>query len=197
MRALILRSLRYPGWSSLRRGQTLLYNSLCSPSRHLPAVSPLVSRRFLQVRAPLRTGQTTAARTTPAPEQTQWTLTVEELVERVRNAIWEGKSGSMWAFFPFFPLCVSRRDAFAFLKKLANLASRQSLDRRARNEEQQEAKRRKLEQGEQPFTPIYATNFSPEEIASEQRRPKKKVAVLMGYSGTGYHGMQLCVCPAS
>lgn len=118
MRALILRSLRYPGWSSLRRGQTLLYNSLCSPSRHLPAVSPLVSRRFLQVRAPLRTGQTTAARTTPAPEQTQWTLTVEELVERVRNAIWEGKSGSMWAFFPFFPLLRFSPRRLCFLEEI-------------------------------------------------------------------------------
>ncbi|KAL2005393.1 hypothetical protein VTN00DRAFT_2604 [Thermoascus crustaceus] len=69
--------------------------------------------------------------------------------------------------------------------------NRQTIDRRTRTAEQQEAKRRKLEQGEEPFTPIYATQFSQEEIASEQRRPKKKVAVLLGYSGTGYHGMQL------
>ncbi|RWQ96550.1 pseudouridine synthase [Paecilomyces variotii] len=69
--------------------------------------------------------------------------------------------------------------------------SRQPLDKRERNEQQQEAKRRKLEAGEELQTPIYATHFSQEEIAAEDRRPKKKVAVLMGYSGTGYHGMQL------
>lgn len=39
--------------------------------------------------------------------------------------------------------------------------------------------------------PVYATQFSPEEIANEERRPKKKVALLLGYSGTGYSGMQL------
>jgi tRNA pseudouridine38-40 synthase len=41
--------------------------------------------------------------------------------------------------------------------------------------------------------PIYATQFSAEDIAAEERRPKKKVAVMIGYSGTGYHGMQLFV----
>lgn len=41
--------------------------------------------------------------------------------------------------------------------------------------------------------PIYATQFSAEDIAAEERRPKKKVAVMIGYSGTGYHGMQLYV----
>ncbi|KKA29473.1 hypothetical protein TD95_003402 [Thielaviopsis punctulata] len=33
--------------------------------------------------------------------------------------------------------------------------------------------------------------FSAEEIAGEERKPKKKVAVLIGYSGTGYKGMQI------
>lgn len=73
----------------------------------------------------------------------------------------------------------------------ANLASRQNLDKRARNDEINENKKRKIEQGEEINTPIYATNFSQEEIENEQRRPKKKAAVLIGYSGTGYHGMQL------
>ncbi|PKX98673.1 pseudouridine synthase PUS2 [Aspergillus novofumigatus IBT 16806] len=69
--------------------------------------------------------------------------------------------------------------------------SRHMVDKRARNEEQNEAKRRKLENGEEVSGPIYATHFSPEDIENEQRRPKKKVAVLIGYAGTGYHGMQL------
>lgn len=34
-------------------------------------------------------------------------------------------------------------------------------------------------------------SFTPEEIAAEERRPKRKVAVLVGYAGTGYHGIQI------
>ncbi|EFX00500.1 tRNA pseudouridine synthase [Grosmannia clavigera kw1407] len=33
--------------------------------------------------------------------------------------------------------------------------------------------------------------FSAEEIAAEERRPKRKVAVMIGYAGTGYRGMQI------
>ncbi|KAJ9136820.1 Pseudouridine synthase [Pleurostoma richardsiae] len=33
--------------------------------------------------------------------------------------------------------------------------------------------------------------FSEEEIAAEERRPKRKVAVMIGYAGTGYKGMQI------
>lgn len=33
--------------------------------------------------------------------------------------------------------------------------------------------------------------FSKEEIEAEEKRPKRKVAVLIGYAGTGYKGMQL------
>ncbi|CAG8889729.1 unnamed protein product [Penicillium egyptiacum] len=69
--------------------------------------------------------------------------------------------------------------------------SRQAIDKRQRHEEKAEAKRRKIENGEEVNLPIYATQFSKEEIDSEERRPKKKVALLMGYSGTGYAGMQL------
>lgn len=39
--------------------------------------------------------------------------------------------------------------------------------------------------------PKKSNPFSAEEIASEERRPKKKVAVMIGYSGTGYKGMQI------
>ena len=41
--------------------------------------------------------------------------------------------------------------------------------------------------------PVYAIEFSKEEIEGEDRRPKRKVAVFIGYSGTGYKGMQLYV----
>lgn len=53
------------------------------------------------------------------------------------------------------------------------------------------AKRRKLNDDEE--LPIYATKFSKEEIDAEERQPKRKVAVMIGYSGSGYKGMQLCV----
>jgi tRNA pseudouridine38-40 synthase len=33
--------------------------------------------------------------------------------------------------------------------------------------------------------------FTADEIAAEERRPKRKVAVLIGYAGTGYKGMQI------
>ena len=39
--------------------------------------------------------------------------------------------------------------------------------------------------------PNYAVEFSKDEIAAEERKPKKKHAVMIGYSGTGYKGMQL------
>jgi tRNA pseudouridine38-40 synthase len=74
----------------------------------------------------------------------------------------------------------------------ANQASRLNVDKRDRNERSEQVKRRKLDNGEEVVTPIYATEFSKEDIENEERRPKKKVAVLIGYSGTGYKGMQLC-----
>ncbi|KAK5133216.1 hypothetical protein LTR08_008051 [Meristemomyces frigidus] len=40
-------------------------------------------------------------------------------------------------------------------------------------------------------TQSYGTQFSKEEIDAEGRKPKRKVAVLIGYSGTGYKGMQI------
>lgn len=39
--------------------------------------------------------------------------------------------------------------------------------------------------------PIYTVEFSKEEIASEGRRPKRKVAVMIGYCGSGYSGLQV------
>ena len=67
------------------------------------------------------------------------------------------------------------------------------MDKRARNEDEQEMKRQRLEKGDDEQLPIYAKKFSEEAIKAEGRRPKKKVAVLIGYAGTGYRGMQLSV----
>ncbi|ELR04878.1 tRNA pseudouridine synthase 1 [Pseudogymnoascus destructans] len=67
--------------------------------------------------------------------------------------------------------------------------SRNLVDKRKRNEDEQESKRRKIAEfgeGAVPESP-----FSKEEIAAEERRPKRKVAVLIGYAGSGYKGMQI------
>jgi len=37
----------------------------------------------------------------------------------------------------------------------------------------------------------YGTQFSRDEIDAEERKPKRKVAVFIGYAGTGYKGMQI------
>jgi tRNA pseudouridine38-40 synthase len=37
----------------------------------------------------------------------------------------------------------------------------------------------------------FSTEFSKEEIENEERRPKRKVAVMIGYAGTGYKGLQI------
>ncbi|KAL8910717.1 MAG: hypothetical protein Q9171_004010 [Xanthocarpia ochracea] len=69
--------------------------------------------------------------------------------------------------------------------------SRNSADKRFPDEATQGAsKRRRLNNGEENL-PVYAAKFSKEEIAAEDRKPKKKVAVMLGYSGSGYKGMQL------
>lgn len=72
-------------------------------------------------------------------------------------------------------------------------SSRTSIDKRARHEESQQAIKRQRLDGQEPVLPIYATQFSKEEIENEPKRPKRKVAVMMGYSGSGYKGMQLSV----
>ncbi|KAI1172178.1 pseudouridine synthase [Nemania sp. FL0916] len=50
-------------------------------------------------------------------------------------------------------------------------------------------KRRKRQpDGESSYMSI---QFPQAEIAAEERRPKRKVAVMVGYAGTGYHGLQI------
>lgn len=61
---------------------------------------------------------------------------------------------------------------------------RDRLDKRSRNEQE------KLKPKDDRPSVLPAA-FAEEEIAAEDRRPKKKVAVLIGYSGTGYRGMQM------
>lgn len=67
--------------------------------------------------------------------------------------------------------------------------ARTPFDRRARNNERA-AKRQKVD-GRKEDLPVYATKFSKEEIETQEKKPKRKVAVMLGYSGTGYKGMQL------
>ncbi|KAI5362219.1 Putative pseudouridine synthase I, TruA, pseudouridine synthase TruA/RsuA/RluB/E/F [Septoria linicola] len=60
-------------------------------------------------------------------------------------------------------------------------------DKRKKNEEAQQKRQREGVKGQ-------GIEFSKEEIEAEKaegRKPKRKVAVLIGYSGTGYKGMQI------
>ncbi|KAK8064654.1 hypothetical protein PG994_007292 [Apiospora phragmitis] len=84
---------------------------------------------------------------------------------------------------------------------------RKRADKRSRNDDWQDTKRRKVgedgasvvtaAEGSEPCEsardkPSYMSiPFTKEEIEAEERRPKRKVAVMIGYSGTGYHGMQI------
>ncbi|KAB5515526.1 pseudouridine synthase [Coniochaeta sp. 2T2.1] len=52
-------------------------------------------------------------------------------------------------------------------------------------------RRRKVIEGEGDGNSFASVPFSAEEIAAEDRRPKRKVAVMIGYAGTGYHGIQI------
>ncbi|KZF21584.1 tRNA pseudouridine synthase-like protein [Xylona heveae TC161] len=65
-----------------------------------------------------------------------------------------------------------------------------TLDKREKTGNDRQNKRRKVEVKEGQ-TPVLPLPFSAEEIAQEERKPKRKVAVLIGYSGSGYKGMQL------
>ncbi|KAG5976826.1 hypothetical protein E4U55_007193 [Claviceps digitariae] len=64
--------------------------------------------------------------------------------------------------------------------------------KRQKNDDWREFKRRKINPETGEVVGSDKKNpFSKEEIASEERRPKRKVAVMIGYSGTGYKGMQV------
>ncbi|OTA97720.1 hypothetical protein M434DRAFT_391652 [Hypoxylon sp. CO27-5] len=82
------------------------------------------------------------------------------------------------------------------LGAVGKTSSRGPRDRRERNEKEwQDRKRRRLDgNGNAPNsseTSYMSIQFPEEEIAAEERRPKRKVAVMIGYSGTGYHGLQI------
>ncbi|KAK7756186.1 tRNA pseudouridine synthase 1 [Diatrype stigma] len=71
-------------------------------------------------------------------------------------------------------------------------------NRRERNDDwRQDRKRRRVNDtdgtgdAKEQESSYMSIPFSTAEIAAEERRPKKKVAVLIGYSGTGYHGLQI------
>lgn len=67
------------------------------------------------------------------------------------------------------------------------------MDKRARNDTTQQAARRRKLNNEEGHVPVYAAHFSKEEIENEEKKPKRKVAVMIGYSGSGYKGMQVQV----
>ncbi|KAI9675400.1 MAG: tRNA pseudouridine synthase 1 [Caeruleum heppii] len=74
-----------------------------------------------------------------------------------------------------------------------SLISRESTDRRSRHDDDRTTKRQKIS------SPLESKHGGSVELppggetVTEERKPKRKVAVLLGYSGSGYKGMQLNV----
>ncbi|KAK4032014.1 pseudouridine synthase [Parachaetomium inaequale] len=64
-------------------------------------------------------------------------------------------------------------------------------DKREQIQNNRNAKRRRVIDKDNEGSSYMSIAFTPEEIAAEERRPKRKVAVLIGYAGTGYHGIQI------
>ncbi|KAI9902407.1 hypothetical protein N3K66_001759 [Trichothecium roseum] len=63
--------------------------------------------------------------------------------------------------------------------------------KRKADEDWRELKRRRTTKDGTEYVPDEKPNpFSQAEIEAEERRPKRKVAVMIGYAGTGYKGMQ-------
>ncbi|KAM7185876.1 tRNA pseudouridine synthase [Rhypophila sp. PSN 637] len=75
--------------------------------------------------------------------------------------------------------------------KQASGKKNEFLDRRQEMHDKREAKRRKVIDGESEGSSFMRIPFTSDEIAAEGRRPKRKVAMLIGYAGTGYHGLQI------
>lgn len=109
-------------------------------------------------------------------------------VARVRNAIWDVRNGGTSSPSPGKSELLGRGSGRHQKPSLTvRAARRQNFDRRQQNEDEA-AKRRKLEEAGDSVLP---KPFTEDEIAKEDRRPKKKVAVMIGYSGSGYKGMQI------
>ncbi|CCC14503.1 hypothetical protein SMACR_09382 [Sordaria macrospora] len=68
---------------------------------------------------------------------------------------------------------------------------RDFMSKRDQVQDNRAAKRRKVIDGAADGNSYMSIPFSTDEIAAEERRPKRKVAVLIGYAGTGYHGIQI------
>lgn len=101
-------------------------------------------------------------------------MTAEGMVAVVRNEIWDGRIISMYVV------------VHAILHGSDSWNRREKMDKRSRNEHE---KQKREKDGDKPS--VLPSAYAQEEIAAEDRKPKKKVAVLIGYSGTGYRGMQM------
>jgi tRNA pseudouridine38-40 synthase len=75
---------------------------------------------------------------------------------------------------------------------LTDLGSRHNLpNKRQKWNDDTAEKNRNAAEGDGKAKPYLSVNFTSEEIAAESRRPKRKVAVMIGYAGTGYSGLQI------
>lgn len=96
------------------------------------------------------------------------------MVEAIRGEIWAAKNTSQSSLY------------LHILVGSLTYQRREQPDRRSRNEAE------KAKRDAQGLKPTHLpTGFAQDEIDAEDRRPKRKVAVMIGYSGTGYKGMQM------
>lgn len=151
--------------------------------RTLVQRAELFPRRFVADFA-LRVQNNSPWRATRAARSASSITHDNNLVAEIRRRSWVEEPGGE-----------SAHSALQICSSLTNEASRQKGDKRAQIEEQG-AKRRKLEENGEKNDgkpSLLPAPYSEEDIAQEERKPKHKVAVLIGYSGTGYRGMQMWV----
>ncbi|KHJ35342.1 putative trna pseudouridine synthase [Erysiphe necator] len=69
--------------------------------------------------------------------------------------------------------------------------SRDKIGKRKMYDDNNSTQRKKIDRGDEDAEK--ASQLIKNEVSSEERRPKRKVAVMIGYAGTGYKGMQINV----
>ncbi|CCU82116.1 tRNA pseudouridine synthase [Blumeria hordei DH14] len=67
--------------------------------------------------------------------------------------------------------------------------NRGNVGKRERSNTEQDVKRRKIEAGDETQDPTISSTKNDDD--TEERKPKRKVAVMIGYAGTGYKGIQI------
>jgi tRNA pseudouridine38-40 synthase len=175
------------------------------PRRPLPA---LLSERPFQMQAPRMQAPRMQ---TASPESASSTMPVAEVtaeeaaavvvgaaeVDRAVAATTSGRTpvGRRAGRFPLLPNCFSGKHPSQC--ELTTARRRNQGDDKRSNDWHKRKRMKVDESGHRVATAegdgssYMSIQFSKDEIDAEERKPKRKVAVMIGYAGTGYHGMQI------